>query len=178
MINRIKNLFSVLITASALIMLNEMILISFSEDTAMKITSPVFEHNQMVPAKYTCQGDDINPRLIVSQIPKETRSLALIVDDPDAPMGTWTHWVVFDIPLENSEIKEDTIPGTQGYNNFGRNEWGGPCPPGGTHRYFFKIYALDTKLNLKEGAKKGEVERAMQDHILEKAELIGLYKKS
>ena len=176
--NRIKNLLSVLIATSALIMLNEMILVSFSEDTAMKITSSAFEHNQMIPPKYACQGEDINPKLIISQVPEEAKSLALIVDDPDAPMGTWTHWVVFDIPPETGEIKEDTIPGIQGNNNFGRNDWGGPCPPGGTHRYFFKIYALDTKLDLKEGAKKNEIEDAMKDHILDKAEMIGVYKKS
>jgi len=176
--NRIKNLFSVLITATALIMLNEMILVSFSEGTAMKIESPAFEHNEMIPPQYTCQGKDINPRLIISQVPLETKSLALIVDDPDAPAGTWTHWVVFDIPPDSTEIKEDTIPGVQGYNSFGKNDWGGPCPPSGTHRYFFKVYALDAKLNLKEGAKKDEVEAAMKDHILDKAEIIGVYQKS
>ena len=150
---------------------------SFSEGIAMKFTSPAFGHNQTIPKKYTCEGDDINPRLIITDIPAAAKSLTLIVDDPDAPMGTWVHWVVFDIPVAG-EIKEDSIPGKQGYNDFGRNDWGGPCPPSGTHRYFFKIYALDTILNLKEGVKKKEVERAMRGHILDKTELVGLYKKS
>ena len=141
----------------------------------MKIKSPAFEQDQMIPAKYTCQGEDINPQLIISNIPKEAKSLALIVDDPDAPAGTWTHWVVFDIPVENSEIKENTIPGTQGLNNFGRNEWGGPCPPSGTHRYFFKIFALDTDLKLKEGTEREVVEKAMKEHVLDKAELMGKF---
>ena len=143
----------------------------------MKIMSPEFKSNQLIPEKYTCQGEDVNPPLIISEVPQGTKSLALIVDDPDAPLGTWTHWVVFDIPVENTEIKEDTIPGSQGHNNFDRNDWGGPCPPSGTHRYFFKIYALDTRLGLKEGVSKKQVEMAMKSHILDKAELVGLYQQ-
>ncbi len=144
----------------------------------MKISSPAFKHNQRIPSKFTCEGEDISPTLIISDVPVEAKSLALIVDDPDAPGKTWVHWVVFDIPSTTAEIKEDSIPGTQGYNDFGRNDWGGPCPPSGTHRYFFKIYALDAALNIKEGSSKQAVEKSMQGHILEKAELIGLYKKS
>ena len=142
----------------------------------MNITSSAFQHNQMIPKKYTCQGEDINPPLDIAGIPSGAKSLVLIVDDPDAPMKTWVHWVVFDIPVTQT-IAENSIPGKQGYNDFGRNDWGGPCPPSGTHRYFFKIYALDSTLNLKEGSKKQEVEKAMQGHLLGQAELIGLYKK-
>lgn len=147
-----------------------------AEEVKMNLLSPAFKQNQMLPARFTCQGEDINPPLVIENIPKEAKSLALIVDDPDAPAGTWVHWVVFDIPVI-SKIDENSIPGKQGYNDFSRNDWGGPCPPSGTHRYFFKIYALDTILNLKEGIHKKDLEKAMQGHILDKAELIGLYKK-
>ena len=143
----------------------------------MKLTRPAFEHNQMISKKFTCQGNDLNPELNIAGIPAEAKSLALIVDDPDAPMGTWVHWVVFNIPPSDVKIKENSIPGIQGYNDFGRNNYGGPCPPSGTHRYFFKLYALDTELDLKEGVKKQELEKAMEGHILVKTELIGLYKK-
>ena len=143
----------------------------------MKISSPEFEHNGLIPKKFTCQGEDTSPALIIEDIPKETKSLALIVDDPDAPMGMWVHWVVFDIPLIN-RLEENSIPGKQGRNDFGRNNYGGPCPPSGTHRYFFKIYALDKKLNLTEGITKKELEKAMEGRILGQAELIGLYKKT
>ena len=142
----------------------------------MNITSPAFNHNETIPAKYTCQGEDLNPALKISGVPAAAKSLALIVDDPDAPMGTWVHWVVFNIPVVG-EIKENSIPGVEGYNDFRRNHWGGPCPPSGTHRYFFKLYALDAPLDLKEGIKKQQLEKAMQGHILAEAQLMGLYKK-
>ena len=142
----------------------------------MKLTSPEFQHNKSIPKKFTCQGEDTSPTLIIEEIPDGTKSLALIVDDPDAPMGTWVHWVVYDIPVI-SRIEENTIPGKQGMNNFGRKDYGGPCPPSGTHRYFFKIYALDKEPNLQEGVRKSALEKAMEGHILDKAELIGLYKK-
>ena len=142
----------------------------------MKLTSPAFEHNKSIPKKFTCQGRDINPELIIEGTPAGTKSLALIMDDPDAPMGTWVHWVVYNIkPV--SLIAENSVPGKQCLNNFRRESYGGPCPPSGTHRYFFKIYALDTELNLPGGATKGVLEQAMQGHILDKAELIGLYQK-
>jgi Raf kinase inhibitor-like YbhB/YbcL family protein len=144
--------------------------------TGMKLSSPAFGNNQSIPSKYTCQGEDINPQLVIEGIPEEAKSLALIVDDPDAPIGTWVHWVVFDMPLFAS-IKENSIPGKQGVNDFGKRNYGGPCPPSGTHRYFFKIYALDRELDLKEGIDKATLEKAMQNHILAQAELIGLYKK-
>ena len=142
----------------------------------MEITSPAFKHNEHIPAKYTCEGEDINPELIISGIPDGAKSLALIMDDPDAPIGVWVHWVVFDIPLVSS-IEENSVPGKLGITNSGRGNYHGPCPPSGTHRYFFKIYALDAQLNLKPGIPKGQLEKAMQGHILDSAELIGLYKK-
>lgn len=131
----------------------------------------------MIPKQYTCQGLDINPPLMISDIPEGTVSLALINDDPDAPMGTWNHWIIWNLkPIP--EIQEDFAPGTQGKNSWGRNDYGGPCPPSGTHRYFFKLYALDSELDLVEGATKTALETAMEGHILEQAELIGLYQKS
>ena len=126
----------------------------------MKLTSPSFSHNQMIPKKFTCQGEDLNPGLQISDLPQAAKSLALIVDDPDAPGGTWVHWVVFNITVMN-EIKEKSIPGLQGINDFGKKDYGGPCPPSGTHRYFFKAYALDSQLNLKEGSDKAALESAM-----------------
>jgi Raf kinase inhibitor-like YbhB/YbcL family protein len=140
----------------------------------MKLSSPAFENNQFIPGKFTCQGQDVNPALIIEGIPQGAQSLALIVDDPDAPMGTWVHWVVYDIPLV-IRIEEHSVPGKQGVNGSGRNDYQGPCPPSGVHRYFFKIYALDAMLNLKEGIGKKELEDVMRGHILEKSELIGLY---
>lgn len=148
------------------------------EEEVMKISSPAFGHNQMIPKKYTCQGEDINPPLIIEGIPKGTKSLALIVDDPDAPGGMWVHWVVFNIPAATKEVKENFIPGEQGSNDFGKEDYGGPCPPSGTHRYFFKLYALDTTIQRIDYITKQDLEALMKGHILTQAELIGLYKKS
>jgi Raf kinase inhibitor-like YbhB/YbcL family protein len=143
----------------------------------MKITSREFENNKLIPSKFTCEGRDINPVLEISGIPAEAQELALIVDDPDAAMGTWVHWVVYNIPLV-SRIEENSIPGTPGSNTANERSYHGPCPPSGTHRYFFKLYALDKKLNLREGLSKSALEKAMQGHIIDKAELAGLYKKT
>jgi len=142
----------------------------------MKLTSPEFEHNKFIPKNFSCLGKDINPTLNIQNIPKDAQSLVLIVDDPDAPAGTWVHWVVYDIPV-TSIIAENSIPGIQGHNDFKRINYGGPCPPSGTHRYFFKLYALDTKFNFPEGKTKSQIEQAMEGHILEKTELIGLFSK-
>lgn len=142
----------------------------------MRLTSKEFSNKGFIPKKFSCQGEDINPVLTIENIPADTKSLALIIDDPDAPMGTWVHWVVYDMPVI-SGIKEDSVPGIEGINDFGRQAYGGPCPPSGTHRYFFKIYALDVKLNLEPRINKRGLERAMQGHIIDQAELIGLYKK-
>ncbi|MBD3246692.1 MAG: YbhB/YbcL family Raf kinase inhibitor-like protein [Candidatus Omnitrophica bacterium] len=142
----------------------------------MKLTSSAFGSGEAIPKKYTCQGEDVNPPLVFEDIPEHAQSLVLIVDDPDAPAGTWVHWVVYDIPV-NAHVEENSVPGTQGENDFGRQDYGGPCPPSGTHRYFFKLYALDTDLHIPEGKNKGEIERLMQEHILGQAELIGTYSK-
>lgn len=143
----------------------------------MQLSSPDFHHEGNIPKKFTCQGADVNPRLKISNLPAGTKSLVLIVDDPDAPNKIWVHWVVFNIP-PIEEIAENTIPGKQGSNDFNRNNYGGPCPPSGVHRYFFKLYALDNALNLNEGVTKEEVEKAMRGHVLAYAELMGLYQKN
>jgi len=143
----------------------------------LTVSSPAFENNKLIPSKYTCDGDNVNPPLTIEGVPDETKSLVLIVDDPDAPMGTWDHWIVWNIP-PTSKIEENTVPGTEGVNDSRKHSYGGPCPPWGTHRYFFKVYALNAKLNLNPNSNKKDVEKAMQDHILAKGELIGLYRRS
>lgn len=144
---------------------------------SMMITSPDFKHQENIPGRFTCQGADVSPELQISGVPAAAKSLALIVDDPDAPVGDWVHWVLFNVDPKTSVIPESSSVGTLGWNDFGRLEWGGPCPPQGTHRYFFKLYALDIPLSLPTGAKKADVLQAMEGHILDKAELIGLYKQ-
>ena len=142
----------------------------------MKITSPSFRNNEKMPAKFTYDGEDINPALDIENLPEGTKSLALIVDDPDAPMKTWVHWVVYDIP-PSGRIDEGSIPGKQGINDSGGKDYHGPCPPSGTHRYYFKIYALDKTLGLNDGISKADLEKAMQRSILSSAELVGLYNR-
>jgi Raf kinase inhibitor-like YbhB/YbcL family protein len=139
----------------------------------------VFNHNEQIPTRYTCDGEDINPKLDISDVPPGAKSMALIVDDPDAPMGTWVHWVVWNIPSDRAGIEENAVPtgAVQGTNSWNKLGYGGPCPPSGTHRYFFKLYALDIEIDLKQGASKEELEKAMKGHILEQAELIGLYNR-
>lgn len=143
----------------------------------MKLTSPAFEANELIPAKYTCDGEDISPPLHIEDMPDDTTTFTLIVDDPDAPAGTWDHWILFNIPGDTTDIAEDSIPGSQAVNSFKKNDYGGPCPPSGIHRYFFKLYALDTKLDLPVNAKKTDVEKAMKGHILAQAELIARYQQ-
>ncbi|MCK4357577.1 MAG: YbhB/YbcL family Raf kinase inhibitor-like protein [Candidatus Cloacimonetes bacterium] len=143
-----------------------------------KIASTAFAEGEMIPRKYTCDGDDISPPLQISDVPENTKSLALIMDDPDAPVGVWDHWIVFNIPASISQISEGEEPqGTPGKNSWGRTGYGGPCPPSGTHRYFFKLYALDTMLDLEPGASKKKVLKAMEGHILAQGELMGKYKR-
>jgi len=147
-----------------------------SEYKSLQISSPAFGTNQVIPAQYTCEGKDINPPLEIAGIPEKARSLVLIVDDPDAPGKTWVHWVVWNIPITH-HINENSIPGEQGVNDFKCTAWGGPCPPSGTHRYFFKAYALDTLLQLSSTTTKKELEQAMGEHILAFGELIGIYNR-
>ncbi len=150
----------------------------------MEIKSSAFGSGEMIPAKYTCDGADFSPPLDWSEGPAGTKSFALICDDPDAPMGTWVHWVIFDIPpsatmLAEGITREKDLPGggTQGINDFRKIGYGGPCPPGGTHRYFFKLYALDTMLGLKPGITKDQLLKAMRGHILAEAQLMGTYRR-
>jgi Raf kinase inhibitor-like YbhB/YbcL family protein len=145
----------------------------------LSIASPAFLPDGMIPSKYTCDGADVNPPLLIGHVPEKTRSLALIVDDPDAPVGTWVHWVVWNIGADTKEIPENSAPpgALQGTNDFRKQEYGGPCPPSGTHRYFFKLYALDSAPAVKAGATKAQVEEAMKGHVLAQAELIGLYRR-
>jgi Raf kinase inhibitor-like YbhB/YbcL family protein len=150
----------------------------------IELKSRVFKNDGMIPEKYTCDGDDISPPLSWDSVPEETESIAVICDDPDAPMGTWVHWIVYDIPPETRELKENVTPeremdngGVQGMNDFKKIGYGGPCPPSGTHRYFFKIYALDSRMRLNPGATKSQLLIAMEGHILEKGELIGKYSR-
>jgi len=150
----------------------------------MKLTSKAFEHGQEIPLKYSCDGADISPPLIIDGAPEEAKSLALVCDDPDAPGGVWDHWVIFNLPPMAPALAEG-IPADrehpsgyrQGSNSWGRIGFGGPCPPSGTHRYFFKLYALDTELDLAPGVTKADLEAAMEGHILEQAELMGTYKR-
>jgi len=142
----------------------------------LRMTSPAFENKGSIPSKYTCDGRDVNPPLKIEDIPKETQSLVLIVDDPDAPAGTFDHWIVWNIP-PTERIEENSVPGTEGLNDLRKHSYGGPCPPSGTHRYFFKVYALDTKLSLNPNSRKRDLEKAMTGHILAKGELIGLYRR-
>ncbi len=137
-----------------------------------------------IPSKYTCDGADISPPLAWKNIQEAAQSIVLISDDPDAPVGTWVHWVCYDIPPTVDGLDEDIpatdilpVGGQQGVNDFGRIGYGGPCPPGGTHRYFFKVYALDTMLNLPAGKTKKEIEKAMKGHVLASGELIGVYSR-
>lgn len=144
----------------------------------MKISSSAFGHNGMIPSEYTCDGDDVSPPLEISDVPKEAKSLAIIMDDPDAPMGTFTHWVLWNIPPDKTKFArgEKTAFG-HGKTSFGAKSYGGPCPPGGTHRYFFKAYALDLVLSLKDGASKSDLEKAMKGHILAESSLVGKYSR-
>lgn len=144
------------------------------------ISSPEFAQNQTIPMKFTCEGANVAPTLIWEGFPEETKSFALIMDDPDAPGGTWVHWVLFNIPATTKHLNsQNSTPdgAVNGTNSWGKKSYGGPCPPTGQHHYLFKIYALDTKLALTSKATKEEVEVAMKEHILAKAELIGVYKK-
>jgi Raf kinase inhibitor-like YbhB/YbcL family protein len=147
--------------------------------STLKLSSPAFGHSELIPAKYTCDGSDVNPPFAIENIPPEAKSLALIVEDPDAPAGTWVHWVVWNISPATREIKEHSLPSgaQEGMNDFRKRRYGGPCPPSGTHRYFFKLYALDTTLSLSANATKSTLESTMKGLILAQTELIGLYKR-
>jgi hypothetical protein len=148
------------------------------------LTSSAFEEGEMIPRRFTCDGADVSPPLKWESVPEGARSIAIICDDPDAPMGTFVHWVLYDLPPDVTELPESvpnapTLPNgaTQGTSDFGRMGYGGPCPPGGTHRYFFKIYAVDEKIGLPPGASKADVLNAMEGHIRAQGQLMGKYRR-
>ena len=150
----------------------------------LEITSPAFEEGGMIPERYTCDGVNVSPPLTWTSVPAGTKSLALICDDPDAPMGTWVHWVVFNLPVDATGLPEDIPPqkalergGKHGTNDFRTIGYGGPCPPSGTHRYYFKLYALDAELDLDVGITKEQLLKAMEGHVLAEGQLMGRYKR-
>ena len=151
---------------------------------SLSITSTAFKQGERIPSKYTCDGSDISPELEWSDVPEGAQSFTIIADDPDAPVGTWIHWVLYNVPGETRTLPEAIPPDAslpdgsrQGKNSWGRPGYGGPCPPGGTHRYFFRLYALDTVLELKSGVSENDLLKAMKGHILAEAELMGLYSR-
>ena len=164
--------------------INNSIMAQIKGEKLMKIVSTAFKAGEIIPQKYTCDDADISPPLSWENIPESTKSLALICDDPDAPIGIWVHWVLYNISpeinmlAENVPAQRDLANGArQGINDFRKLGYGGPCPPGGTHRYYFKLYALDSTLGLTAGATKGALEAAMDGHILAQAELMGTYSR-
>lgn len=149
----------------------------------MQLTSPAFDHGATIPSRYTCDGENMSPPLLIEDVPPEAGALVLVMDDPDVPasagVSVWDHWVVYNIPPETRDLPEgQNPPGMRGKNTRGVFAYGGPCPPDREHRYFFRLYALDAYLTLSEGATKAEVERAMQGHVLAQAELMGRYERS
>lgn len=151
----------------------------------IQVTSSAFTEGGSIPSKYTCDGANVSPPLKWTSIPDATKSIALISDDPDAPRGTWVHWVVYDLPASLRELPEAVPPdktlangGKQGTNDFGKIGYGGPCPPSGTHRYFFKVYALDKALGLAPGATKAQLLKAMEGHVLAEGQLMGKYART
>ncbi len=144
----------------------------------MTIASSAFQQNGNIPSKFTCDGSNASPPLQISGVPSEAKSLVLIADDPDAPNGLFTHWLVWNIPSRTNSIAEGSAPkGVHGTNDFGKSGYGGPCPPSGTHRYYFRIFALDRELALPSGAKRSQLEAAMKGHVIAKGELVGRYVK-
>ena len=151
---------------------------------SISLTSNAFIEGAMIPQRYSCDGEDISPHLAWTDVPSGTRSLALICDDPDAPVGTWDHWVVYNIPADVHSLQEGIAEkaildngAVHGNNSWGRIGYGGPCPPSGTHRYFFKIFALDTLLDLKSGSTTSQLLEAMEGHILAQGQLMGRYQR-
>lgn len=150
----------------------------------IRVKSTAFEEGGMIPKKYTCDGADVSPPLAWDQVPEGTKGIALISDDPDAPMGTWVHWVLYALPGDVRELPEALPPqemlpngARQGTNDFRRIGYGGPCPPGGTHRYYFKVYALDSALALEPGLTKAKLLKAMEGHVLAEGQLMGKYRR-
>ena len=148
------------------------------EAGAMNISSPAFTDRGSIPSKYTCDGANTSPPLVFAGVPADAKSLALIVEDPDAPGGTFDHWIVWNIPPSTKSVAEGKGPGgVSARNGFGKSGYGGPCPPGGEHRYEFKLFALDTTLNLAPSSSKGDLQNAMNGHTVATAEMMGRYKR-
>jgi Raf kinase inhibitor-like YbhB/YbcL family protein len=152
-------------------------ILSMNAASSISITTAAFQAGADIPAKFTCNGGNVNPDLKITGVPREAKSLVLIVDDPDASHGLFTHWIVWNIDPKTTDLAESSSPagGVQGTNDFGKRNYGGPCPPSGTHRYFFKIFALDTKLDLKPSARRAELDAAMRGHTLGQGELMARY---
>ena len=150
--------------------------ISVADFKQLNVSSPAFKDADFIPTKYTCDGQNVNPSLDIGKIPAEAKSLAIIADDPDAPLGTWVHWVAWNIPVTH-HIKENDVHGEEGLNDFQTRGYRGPCPPSGIHQYFFKVYALDDLLALPGHTTKYQLEKAMSEHIIGFGELVGLYKR-
>jgi Raf kinase inhibitor-like YbhB/YbcL family protein len=146
----------------------------------LKISSPAFENAGKIPKKYTCDGANVNLPLLIENVPSNTKSLALVFDDIDAPRGSYVHWILWNIDPNVMEIKENSVPegAVQGMNDFKKRNYGGPCPPGRAHKYVFKIYALDTLLNLNPNSTKKDLEKAMEGHIISRSQLTGVYKRN
>jgi Raf kinase inhibitor-like YbhB/YbcL family protein len=150
----------------------------------MKLESSAFKDGESIPAKYTCDGDNISPPLLISDVPTEAKTITLIMDDPDVPKsirsdGVWDHWIVWNLPAGIERINEgERLPGVYGTTTSGRLEYGGPCPPDREHRYFFRLYALDSELTIKEGSDKKNLLDTMEGHVLDRAELMGIYKRT
>jgi hypothetical protein len=144
---------------------------------SMKLASSAFQEGMPIPSKYSCDGENISPPLLIKDVPKNAKSLALIMEDPDAPLRTFVHWIAWNIPAEKREISEGEQLSWQGKNDFGNQSYGGPCPPSGMHRYFFRLYALDAELELRAGATKKELQAAMKGHVIAETALMGTYKR-
>ena len=181
---RIKKILCVLIFQAVIVFFATQPVTAGGNKMALEISSTAFSEGEMIPTRYTCDGPDVSPDLSWSGVPDAAKSLALICDDPDAPMGTWVHWVLFNIPSSESGLPAEIPPdealengARHGTNDFRRLGYGGPCPPGGTHRYYFKLYALDIELNLNSGASKDQLLDAMKGHVLAEGHLMGKYKR-
>ena len=146
----------------------------------MELTSPEFKHRGPIPVKFTCDGEDMSPPLAISGVPDEAKSLALIMEDPDAPGGTWVHWVVWNIEPDTDEIGEGELPfnAKEGVTSAKSRSYHGPCPPQGTHRYYFRLFALDTALEISEDSDRAGLEEAMKAHVLAETELMGTYERA
>lgn len=174
-----QRIFLILLSAASLLAACQSPALDTSNAARFKLSSPAFADNGLIPQKFTCQGDNLSPELNWSDAPANTKSFALILEDPDAPGGTFTHWILFDIPADQKQLAEAASPiGTAGHNSLSQSGYMGPCPPSGIHRYYFHLYALDVpSLNLRAGASRGEVDTAMKNHVIGTADVMGRYQK-